>query len=83
MSDHCGMAGSTEIGFSRRDKQAGNEVAEGRADADALEIGETDGAVLSPSRANRMREREDRGERGGSTIDAGDEADCAAVQIMA
>src|SRR5579871_3852717 len=83
MGEHRGMAARAEIGPAGRGKDAGQKIAHGAADADALEIGQADGAVFAPARAARMREREDGGERRRPPFDPPDETFRTAVNVPA
>jgi len=83
MADHRGVARCAGVWLAGGAVEGGDEFAHGVADADALEIGEADGAVLAPAGARRMRKRQDGGEGGGLSFHQRDEAGGGGIQISA
>jgi len=83
MADHRRMTRRAGVRFAGRPVERSDEFAHGVADADALEIGQADGAVLAPAGARRMRKRQHGGEGCRLALHQGGEAGGGGIQISA
>ena len=67
VADHAGMAGCAEIGLAEIGEHTRHKFAQCVADADTLEFGEADAAVLTPAGSDRVREGK-HGDEGGGLV---------------